>query len=110
MPALIADAHNSDGVVAGIPHHISKVATLSRNFVEFRALAASIHNFRVRTTVFAPVLTAVYIPALQHYVELLVGEPLAQLILDGEVAHLPVKFPHPHSILGARSNPHPQTG
>ena len=52
----------------------------------------------------------VQIPAFQDYVELLSGVPIVKLVPD--VAFVPVLEvpPHPHSNLGACSNPHPPTG
>ena len=116
MPALIAHTHNSEVVAAGLPQQLRLVATNFRNRGELSALAASMHNFRVLTTVLGPLLSAVNIPATQHYVELFPGTPRVTMTQEDFVVHLlevtAMLLPHPHSRhhFGAMSNPHPQAG
>ena len=70
MPALTAEAHNSDGVLAHLPVKFDTLATFLRNIVEFWGSAASTRDIRVLAAVIAPLFSFFpQIPARKHGVE-----------------------------------------
>ena len=112
MPALTAEAHNSDGVFAHLPVTFDTLATFLHNIVEFSASAARKRDTCVLAAVMAPffVRLSPHIPARKHDVEANLFKPLFQQLLEFTARGILELFPHPHSSLGVRFNPHPQTG
>ena len=83
MPALTADAHNPDGVLAGRPLRRRLIATFVHKHSETVALVAGTRDLRVLATVFLTHRCCdVHVPAFQHYVELLNGVPMVKLVPD----------------------------
>ena len=79
MPALTAEAHNSDGVFAHLPVTVDTLATFLHNIVEFSASAARKCDTCVLAAVLAPFFPSFpHIPARKHDVEDNIFEPVFQ--------------------------------
>ena len=65
MPALTAEAHNSDDVFAHLPVTVDTIATFLHNIVEFSASAARKRDTCVLAAVFAK-LFSFFPPIFQH--------------------------------------------
>ena len=78
MPALTAEAHNSDGVFAHLPVTFDTLATFLHNIVEFSASAARKRDTCVLAAVMAPFFSVFppHIPARKHDVEANLFKPL----------------------------------
>ena len=84
MPALTAEAHNSDGVFAHLPVTVDTLATFLHNIVEFSASAARKRDTCVLAAVIAPLFSFFppHIPARKHDVEGNIFEPVFQHYLE----------------------------
>ena len=84
MPALAAEAHNSDGVFAHLRFTGDTVVTFPHNIAEFSATAARNRDTCVLATVLAPLVSFFppHIPARKHDVEGNIFEPVFQHYLE----------------------------
>ena len=84
MPALTAEAHNSDGVFAHLPVTGDTLATLLHNIAEFSVSATRKRDTCVLAAVIAPLFPSFppHIPARKHDVEGNLFKPLFQQFLE----------------------------
>ena len=84
MPALTAEAHNSDGVFAHLPVTGDTLATFLHNIAGFSANAARKRDTCVLAAVLAPLFSFFppHIPARKHDVEGKIFEPVFQHYLE----------------------------